>query len=480
MKFISFTKYLALVCAACMLALTGCSPDDTEAELGPVPTTADVTFTATPDPANPNIVHFTNSSEGFIAVWDLGNGTTARGNEAQASYPVKGDYTVKLTIMTSGGSATSEKVINIAETNPLMLDIPVYNFLTGGADALDGKTWVIDKETPGHMGIGPSSSTTPEWWSAPALDKNGKGIYDDEFTFKLAGFSYVYQTNGNVYSNQDFGPTVFPGAVREAGGNDWIAPYTPPANTTWTLTETAPGKWTLIINGSFMGYYVATNTYEILSINDDEMHVRYIQGNNPGNAWYHKFIRKGFTRPVEAPEYKIEDVHDDFEGSGNLTFFDDGGGSIAEGYDNPAPVGINTSAKVGKYVKANGAGSAFANVQLRFDYKMDLRDRHVFKLKVFVPGYNDYTTEAAESWQSYKTLQKQVSVKLQNRSLGGNAWTTQTEIIKQVTETDKWIELTFDFTGAASREDYDQIVIQIGGEANHTGGIFFIDDFELL
>ncbi len=111
---------------------------------------------------------------------------------------------------------------------------------------------------------------------------------------------------------------------------------------------------------------------------------------------------------------------------------------------------------------------------------MDLRDRHVFRLKVFIPDYNDFTTEAAEDWQSYKTLQKQVSVKLQNRELGGNAWTTQTEVIQPVAELNKWVELTFDFSSAADREDYDQIVIQIGGEAIYTGGIFFIDDFELL
>ena len=235
MRIISSIKSFTLVGAA-LMAFSGCTPEDTESELGPVPTAADVTFTATPDESNPNIIHFSNSSEGFIAVWDFGNGTTARGNEAQTAYAIKGDYTVKLTIMTRGGSGTSEKVITIEETNPLMLDLPVYNFLTGGPDALEGKTWIIDRETPGHMGIGPSDQMDPIWWSAPAGDKEGKGIYDDEFTFKLTGFSFVHVSNGNVYSNADFGPATFPGAVQEAGGNDWIAPYDPPTNTTWAAS----------------------------------------------------------------------------------------------------------------------------------------------------------------------------------------------------------------------------------------------------
>ncbi len=480
MKTVFTLKYLMLACVPAVM-LAACSPDESDADLGPAPSSSDVTFTMTPDESNPNIIHFTNTSPGFLGVWDFGNGMTARGNEAQASYPVKGDYTVKLMIMTRGGTVASEKVLTIAETNPLMLDIPAYNFLTGGPDALEGKTWIIDKDTPGHMGIGPSDGTDPAWWSAPPGDKEGKGIYDDEFTFKLAGFAYTHVTNGNVYSNADFGPSVFPGAIQEAGGSDWLAPYDAPAGGNWSLTETSPDKWTLTIgNQGFLGYYVGTSTYEVTFLNDDEMHLRFIQGNNPANAWYHKLIRKGYTRPVDPPDYKIEDMFEDFDGNSSVVFHDDGGGTLTEGYDNPAPVGINTSAKVGKYVKGDGAGAAFANIQVRTDYKLDLRDRHVIKLKVFIPAYNDFTTEAGEDWQSYKTLQKQVAVKLQNRELGGNAWTTQTELILPVTQLNEWVELTFDFASAAAVEDYDQIVIQIGGEAIHTGGIFFIDDFELL
>jgi hypothetical protein len=46
--------------------------------------------------------------------------------------------------------------------------------------------------------------------------------------------------------------------------------------------------------------------------------------------------------------------------------------------------------------------------------------------------------------------------------------------------TDTWLELEFDFSSVSARTDFDQIVIQLGGEAIHTGGIFFIDDLQLL
>ncbi len=471
--------YSGLFMAVILCVLSSCSPDSLDGELGAVPESGDVTFTATPDASNPNIIHYKNTGKGFVSVWDLGNSTTVRGSEVTGTYPVKGDYKVTLTILTDGGNTSASKTINIAATNPLMLNIPVYNFLTGGADALEGKTWMVDKDSKGHLGIGPATSAGPDWYAAAPNDKNGKEIYDDEMTFQLGGFAFNYNAHGKIYVNEGFG-SQFPGAVKENGGNDFIAPYTSPANMTWSLSEVSKDKWQLTLsNGGHLGYYVGSTSYEILSINENELYVRQIQGNVADNAWYQKFIRKGYTRPVVAPEYKIEDIKDNFEGTGNASYTNDSGGSLIT-YDNPATIGSNTSAKVGKYVKGDGNGGAFANIQIRKDYKLDITERNKFKLKVFIPSYNDYTKTGGESWQSYQTLQKQVSMKLQNGDLEGNAYTTQAEVKFTGQVTDQWLELEFDFSDFKDRTDFDQIVIQIGGEGIYTGGTFFIDDLELL
>src|SRR5690606_6891802 len=108
-----------------------------------------------------------------------GNGESGTGNTAKGSYAVQGDYTVKLTVFTSGGYASNTLTVHIAETNVAMLNREDYNFLTGGASAANGKTWRIEGETKGHMGVGPIESAAPEWWSAPANDKAGEGLYDD-------------------------------------------------------------------------------------------------------------------------------------------------------------------------------------------------------------------------------------------------------------------------------------------------------------
>ncbi|HEY9044888.1 MAG TPA: PKD domain-containing protein [Ohtaekwangia sp.] len=454
--------------------LFACKEDD--AELGSVPTETDAAFTYAPTAAKPNILDFTASSAAFLKKWDFGNGKTAEGDNVQGVFPEKGSYVVTLTVYTSGGSVSSSQTVEIAETDPTLLDLPIYNMLTGGNSDLDGKTWVVDSKTAGHFGLGPVEGTGPDWYKAGANEKDGAGLYDDKYTFKLAGFSYTQQTNGDVFINTQQASN-FPGAQPSSG--DYKAPYTPPANLTWSITETGGKQYLKISSGGFIGYYTGVNTYEIVTIEENQLFLRYTDAANAAFAWYLRLVPDGYTEPTEPPPYKIEDIYQNFDGSSNFNFVNDSQGSMAT-YDNPAPVPINTSAKVGKYTKANGQAGEYANVQIPLSYKMDIRNRHVFKLKVFIPSYNDYTTTGGESWQSYNTLQKQVSVKLQNSELGGNAYTTQAEVIQKNLVTDKWLELTFDFSAFSTREDFDKVIVQIGGEAIFTGGIFFIDDFELL
>lgn len=454
--------------------LLACKED--EAELASVPTEADAAFTFTPTNENDNILNFTASSSAFLKKWDFGNGTTAQGDNVKGTFPVKGTYNVTLTVYTAGGSISHTQTVDIAETDPTLLDIPVYNLLTGGNSKPEGKSWVVDKVTAGHLGLGPVETSTPDWYKAGANEKDGAGLYDDIYTFKLAAFSYTQTTNGDVFINTQQASN-FPGSYSNKG--DYTAPFTAPTGLTWSVSETNGKQYLNISTGGFIGYYTGVNTYEILTLEENLLWLRFTDAANSAFAWYLRLVPEGYTEPVDPPEYKIEDIYQNFDGQGNFTFVNDGQGTIVS-YDNPAPVPINQSAKVGKYTKANGQAGEYANVQIPLAYKMDIRNRHVFRLKVFIPSYNDYTTTGGESWQSYNTLQKQVSVKLQNSELGGNAYTTQAEVIQKNLQTDKWLELTFDFSAYATREDFDKVVVQIGGEAIFTGGIFFLDDFELL
>lgn len=456
--------------------MISCSEDDPA--IGSAPVVEDAAFSFSPSEENDNIINFSSTTSAFLKKWDFGNGTSAEGNSVKGTFPVKGSYTVTLTVYTAGGSVSVTQTVDIAETDPTLLDIPVYNMLTGGNAKPEGKTWVVDAANGGHFGLGPKAGSSPEWYQAGANEKDGGGLYNDKYTFKLDDFTYLFETAGDIYLNGGQASN-FAGAQPSPVG-DYTAPYTAPESLRWSVSEDAEGNQFLTITqGGFIGYYTGVSTYQILTLEENEMFLKYYDAANAEFAWYIRLIPEGYTEPEEPKEYKIEDLNEDFDGNGNISFIDDSQGSIVT-YDNPAPVPINTSAKVGKYTKADGQAGEWANIQVQLNYKMDIRERNVIRLKVFLPNYNDYTTMGGEDWQTYKTLQKQVAVKLQNSELGGNAYTTQAEIIHKDLETDKWLELTFDFSAHASREDFDKIVIQIGGEAVFTGGIFFIDDVELL
>lgn len=110
----------------------------------------------------------------------------------------------------------------------------------------------------------------------------------------------------------------------------------------------------------------------------------------------------------------------------------------------------------------------WANAQTILNHRLDLTERNKFELKVYFPSSNDYSQGTNKA-----------SVKLQNSLLGGNAWTTQAEVLHEVTVYDQWVTLLFDFEAWSTSIDYDQIVVQLGGEGNWVPGQFYFDDFYL-
>jgi len=461
-RYLKNIKLLVLV----MFIWAGCKVDDPE--LGPAPTADEVKFSATPDSNNPNIIHF-KSQAGSVtrAAWDLGNGQTPAGDTVSGAFAVAGEYTVKLTIYKSGGFASASQTIRIAQTNPAMLNREDYNFLTGGSTAVNGKTWVIEKDFPGHLGVGPSSgdgSDSPIWYQAGPNEKKDLGFYDDEMVFNLNNnFAYAYINHGSSFVNGSNAPGL--GGVK---GDDYALNYTPATNLTWQITEEGGKKYLSISNQGFVAYYTGSSKYQILALSENELYLRANDAANPGNAWYLRLAPKGYIRPVVAKPLKASDLFDQFEANGNITW-------VAENivyktnFDNPFPKPANTSLKVAYYEKQQGDGGQYGNLQTTLDFRLDLSTRNKFSIKVFMPGVNDYTL-----------VKQQVSVKLQNSLEGGNAWQTQKEVIRQVSVANQWVELEFDFSAFSSEVKYDKIVVQLGGEGHPNPGIFYIDDFKLL
>jgi len=175
-----------------------------------------------------------------------------------------------------------------------------------------------------------------------------------------------------------------------------------------------------------------------------------------------EFVGGGEPKPLLAL-----DVQDNFE--------DDGWGTITtwmfqdpDLVDLPIVVGpVEPANHVAEY---NRSGNfEWTNAQFVLDHRMDLSTRNMFELKVWFPSSNDYSGD----------LTPTAALKLQNSLLGPDAWTTQTEVKVTVEEFDTWVTLIFDFSAVADREDYDQVVVQLGGEGHFVPGMFYFDDIEL-
>jgi PKD repeat protein len=449
--------------------LGACKKDEDIRELGTAPTPDQLAITVTPTASNPNIVSFKSLYNGINAHWDFGNGTSANGNDVQSSYPLAGSYTIKLTVLADGGSVSTTKTIIIANTNTSMLSDEAYTLLSGGLSNPAGKVWLIDQTQVGHLGVGPITGTGPDWYQAGPNEKVGTGFYDDEMTFAMSatGLKYTYANNGTTFANASNAP----GIGGPTGSADPTVNYTPPTNLTWVLSTSGSKKFLNIGNNGFISYYLGVSQYEILSLTADEMWLRCLDKSNAGNAWYLKLIRKGYVRPVVPPVQKPAqpaNLSDDFQNTTTFTWTAENMDYV-RGYDNPAKFPVNTSAKVGYYEKRTGTDGQYGNLNVTFPYRFDLSSKNKIRLKVFLPGGNDFGD-----------LKPTVSIKLQNSLLGGNAWQTQKEVVKTVAvdQFNKWILLEFDFSPFSGETLYDKIVIQLGGEGHPAPGIFYIDDFE--
>lgn len=298
-----YINYLGLLLP--LLLLAACVEEYTLE--GVPPTAEEANFSFAPTQESDNILEFTAENDFFIMNWDLGNGSSGSGQTVTGTYPQAGNYTVSLTVFNSGGSVTYSREIVIAETDPLLLDNPLYNALTGGADATEGKTWKVDAGRAGHFGVGPNPSQAgdfPEWYQAQPNEKSGSGMYTDRYTFYLRDFDFDMQTEGLVYLNAAQGGE-FPGAF-DPGVGDLSAPYEAPDNLKWSMVEPDGGYPELTISqGGFLGYFAGGRTYQIIEIEENEMLLRFVDQANTGLAWYIRLIPEDFVpeeEPVPEPE----------------------------------------------------------------------------------------------------------------------------------------------------------------------------------
>ncbi len=455
-----------------------------------------ITFSAKPSEQSANVITFSITSDIKVPhsiLWDLGNGTTSKSKSVIGQYPFAGDYNVALTIYTADGSATTKSMVLTVENDDFgLINTPVYINLTGGADNTNGKVWVFDQynnfaaeaaaatgyEIKGHIGLGPQDSRGQNWWGAGPNEKNTWKMYDFKFTFIQNGTQLKIENQGEGYGRKASSASVGGFTVTSESGDDVLFNYSG-GNYTFAINESGDHPTITLSGNSFMGYYCGSQVYEIIYQTEEAMALR-VNNTVEGQDWVFVYCREdlNISEPPIVKDPKAIPLSEDFENATPKVVFaaEDMGSLYSTSYNNPAPVPLNESATVCLYQKST---AFYSNMSYTApDYKFDLTSQNKIRIKVYIPSYNDYVTEnaVAGDWVSNKKLLSQLAIKLQN-SDHASPWETQTEIIKDNLEKDKWLELEYDFSSVADRSDYDKIVIQFGMEGHAGAGIFFFDDF---
>ena len=287
-------RSITLLLSVILLSFTACKR--TQYSFGDLKTPSNLALTAVVagmDANNPmgdgtgNVIITGVASNAITYKIDFGDGTTQMIPSGSINYkyatPGISDYTITINAIGTGGviSTISKKI-----TVFVAFKIPenIVSSLTNNSSRI----WITDKNTPGHVGVGPSDAFTPLYYAA---DPNSRQacLYDDEITFsKDAG--------GNILMSVDNkGQTFVIGAATnyyaQTGGDDCYNINTLVAKklvfmaATSASTSANSTRIQFVVPGNgIINFATGGNTYEILSITDTNIHLRNI--GIDGNSWY--------------------------------------------------------------------------------------------------------------------------------------------------------------------------------------------------
>ncbi|RAR72936.1 family 16 glycosylhydrolase [Flavobacterium aciduliphilum] len=262
------------------------------------------------------LVNFTVSATNAISYkFEFGDGESKSVPSGiyQKRYNLNGVHTYNLTVVATGkGGVSTTKTIQVTVLSNFT-DDEAIQFLTGGTS----KNWYVSASELGHLGVGPNSNNSEQnyfayYYMAQPWEKAASGdsscLYNAVMTFSKVGNSLKYSQNngGSTFFNKDY-QSVAGGSVGydycynyDASGEKNVS-LSPSESVimqnTDHLTQTRGTIMNFSDNG-FMAYYVGSNSYEILSITNNRMKVRVIQGNNPALAWY---LILTTVQPVQDP-----------------------------------------------------------------------------------------------------------------------------------------------------------------------------------
>lgn len=278
-----------------LAVVTSCQEEDQEFGDINVPTNLVVTIDKVgADSENPNgdgsgVVNFSTSADGALGYAYIFNNNRIQSPDGNTSitFTDLGLNTYTVTVIAYGtGGASSSETFEIEVLSTYEPPAELITMLTNDSS----RTWRIKAESNGHFGLGPIGGDLNAFFSAPAFDKEGVGMYDDRYIFNIDGtFTHITDsTNDDPEVNPEgtvFGREILidelggPGGGEQNGADIENYPYDD-YQQDWFLTGPG-GVETLNLTGiGFMGYYIGGNhQYIIEDRGPNEMVVRSTDGN---------------------------------------------------------------------------------------------------------------------------------------------------------------------------------------------------------
>jgi len=243
------------------------------------------------------------------------------------------NFTVIVSAIGTGG-VTSTTSINV-EVYSSFSDVEAEDILSGGIIG-EGKKWYWAANLPLHVGMGTANDdygngefAYESWWNAIKPWDAEKGcMYDDEFVFTKTANGITFEQTAGVA----FIPGTYAGFIGVDGDtchdetvattmygvkNVSLFPSGSKAALEGSYNE-LPYRQTSfeISNGGFMGWFVGSSTYDIISMDENYLRVRIEEdpATGVGAAWYQLFTS---TKPVQGgSEFTNLVWSDDFETAG--------------------------------------------------------------------------------------------------------------------------------------------------------------------
>ena len=289
--------------------------------------------TAFPNGDGSGKVKFTSTADNAISYKYIFSDGTSKNSPSgifENTFATPGVNTYTVTVIATGSGGVATNVTLEVTVFSDFKDEQAVQFLTGGSS----RKWYWAQSEPGHLGVGPNVAWSdptfgtqnyyPSFYGAVANEKSATCLYNSVMTFSLDGsqMKFVLDNKGQTFYNGAF----------KGGGDDACYDLNTTGAKTVTLSKSESfvtknpdaatqtrGTTINIADGGFMGYFVGTSSYEILSITDNRMVVRVIQSGNPFLAWYHIFTTTApgsIVPPTPVADYTVLKFSDEFNTDG--------------------------------------------------------------------------------------------------------------------------------------------------------------------